>query len=411
MTRKFATYLLGFLLPATSVAQAVTVQLPAQGVLFPGVQATTGPAPYTGIGNIANLNSATAQFAVTGYVFEKGAGFQTGTPKTIQNIKWATGNRICAGCTSVITYTIESTATSGPPAKPSGTVLAAGGATITQTLLSVTSAGMNNTGNFTTGPVVHYGDLISFRAAFSSYDSGSVGMAGSSTLYDCNSSLQTSLSTDSGATWGVSCLNPPNIEIDFTDGSVGTILGIFPYNAFAGPTTDTFASGSNPNEIGLTLNFPFGVQVDQLCAGVGIASTSSTWTIRLTDNAGTPNVLASVSPDPHTTRATGTGFGQAMSCFPIAPVTLAANTDYRVGVLATGAGNVTITDILVSTAGALDASFNSGQGFAYTTRHGAAWAAPTATKRPYMGVMVSAFDIGNGPVAGGGGMMLLGVGH
>lgn len=400
MTRKFLISLLSALtwVFLSSPANAVMIQFPAQGILYPAVWNANGPPgwPSGGQGN-GVLNGATIKVAVVGTVFQKDAAFQGGTSKNIQSVSWSTPTLTCAGCTSVLQVSLQTVGTSGPPAIPSGTILASGNAKSTKSLSAVASNNWETSNNFTSSATVNYGDQIAVVWEFTSYDSGSTAVTAVNSLYDCGFNLQ--FNFFNGSVWANTCNMTPIIQLNFDDGTVGTLTGGQAFKVFQGPTADTFNSSSTPNEIGMAFTVPFSAQVDQLCAGVGVVGTTSSWTIELTDGAGTPNVLASVAVDPHTTRATGTGAGnvnQAMSCFPVAPVTLTRSTQYYLGVLATGAGNIATTYTTFNAASGMDTTMFCGQNCAYATRKGASWSATTTTRRLNAGVMISAMDDGTG---------------
>jgi hypothetical protein len=389
--------LLGVLL-AVQPAWAVMVQIPGQGIILP--QYIINSPTFEDItGGVPTAMSASGMKIVAfGRVYQKDLNFRQGAvTKSINHISFAAGGQVCAGCISTVQVDIEGVSTSsGPPGQPDGVILGGGSASATLALSRIT----NNTWftgmpNFTAPAVVNYGQLIAVVFSFSTYDSGifsqrNVGAASAAAVFGPN------YSTYNGITWASSSpQTPPNFQLDFSDGTVGTLNFSMPYNNSA--NNDVYNSSSNPNETGMQFELPFNAQIDQICASSNVANGSATGTLELTDGNTVPNVLASVALDGHQTGGTGGTWG--IGCVPITVQNILRNTPYYLGWKATSANNVSIPIISVGAASSWDAAMGGGRKFVYVTRHGAAWSAATTTARPYMAIVVSAIDDGTGPLA------------
>jgi hypothetical protein len=85
-------------------------------------------------------------------------------------------------------------------------------------------------------------------------------------------------------------------------------------------------------------------------------------------------------------------------------ISLTANTTYRLALTPDTANNVVLYYFDVDAANHMQA-LDGGTSFAITSRVDAgAWAAPTATRRPWMGIRISAVSDGVGGGGGGGGV-------
>lgn len=369
------------------------VQIASQGIILPQYVVYT-PTYEDAMGSnpSATMSATSNKIVAIGRVYQKDLSFRNGSAtKNLNHISFRTGGQTCTGACiagTTVQVDIEAVSTSaGPPIQPDGTIAGGGTALATKLLTSITNnVWYTAMPNLTTSAVVHYGDLIAVVFSFSAYNTGTfvidgVGAASGGANFGPN------WSTFNGTTWAATAVqNPPNITLEFDDLSVGTLDFSQPYSGAA--TADTYNSSSNPNETGMPFQLPFNAQVDQICAVTAVANASAAGVLELTDGAGTPNVLASVTLDGHQTL--GTGSAQGVGCVPIPVQSLTRNTQYYVGWKATTANNVQIPVLSFGAASSLDASMGAGQQFAYATRHGGAWSATTATQRPYMAIVVSA---------------------
>ena len=382
---------------AVTPARAVMVQLPSQGFMLPSYP-VNGPLIEDSSGQaIAVMSAAPQKIVVYGRVYQKDLAFRQGTArKNLSHISFASNNISCSSCTSVVQMDIEGVSTSaGPPAQPDGMILGGGGASATKSLSAIPGGSwITNFPNLGAPASVSYGQLIAVVFSFSSYNTGMFQLRGTSSTAPDNPGFGPDLATYNGTAWNVVNLTPPNIALEFSDGTVGSLAMAMPYLQSA--VNDIFNSASKPSEIGMPFQLPFNAQIDQLCAAVTVTGAGSTAVLELTDSAS--HVLASVSLDGHSNRSAGGS--QGLGCLPIPLQNIPRNTTYYVGLKATSAGNIVLPSMTVGAASSFDASWGAGQKFAYATRNGGAWSSITTTRRPFMAVIVSAVDDGTGPPAG-----------
>jgi hypothetical protein len=195
-----------------------------------------------------------------------------------------------------------------------------------------------------------------------------------------------------GTTWTVQDV-PPNVVLEFDDGSFGTLDEGFVFSAL---NSHIFNQGTAvSDEYALEFAFPFPCQVGGAWVLLAVAGTTTTFNLVL--YTGT-TATATVAVDPLQLRSTAprwlfVPFG--------AEVPIAANTTYRLAIQPTSANSVTAYSYDVAAAGHFQ-SHAGGTPFALATRLDlGAWAATTTTRRPFMGLRVSGFDDATG--GGGGG--------
>jgi hypothetical protein len=158
-------------------------------------------------------------------------------------------------------------------------------------------------------------------------------------------------------------------------------IGTLPASGIA---ITTFNSGSTPDERGLFFQLPFPATLTGAIVN-GLFTGGST--IKVYDSDGT-TVLTSLVVDPD--QAGSANAGPYRFLFP-ATVALAKTTNYRISVLPSSASNNTLTDFTVNTAAMMDA-FDGGQAFHLTTRTDAGAWTQTTTQRPFIYLLLSAFD-------------------
>jgi hypothetical protein len=165
------------------------------------------------------------------------------------------------------------------------------------------------------------------------------------------------------------------------DSGVYEPIGTLPASGIA---ITTFNSGSTPDERGLFFQLPFPATLTGAIVN-GLFTGGST--IKVYDSDGT-TVLTSLVVDPD--QAGSANAGPYRFLFP-ATVALAKTTNYRISVLPSSASNNTLTDFTVNTAAMMDA-FDGGQAFHLTTRTDAGAWTQTTTQRPFIYLLLSAFD-------------------
>jgi hypothetical protein len=183
----------------------------------------------------------------------------------------------------------------------------------------------------------------------------------------------------------------PVFAIEYSDGSYGTIPGMYPWTVLA---SVSFNSGSTPDERGLYFRLP----VPTRCRGVVvIGDLDSDATVRLYDADGSA-VLQSASHVAARRGSTAAGWHYFLwgGTQP-----LLANTFYRATLLP-GAGNIAQLEFEVNAAAQLG-QIAGGADMHLTTRTDAGAWTQTTNRRPFMMLLLDAFDDG---VGGGGGVTL-----
>jgi hypothetical protein len=139
----------------------------------------------------------------------------------------------------------------------------------------------------------------------------------------------------------------PNVVITFSDGTLGTIDGIYTLGTGA---SITWSSSGTPDERGMIFQVPFDCKVDALWAQLRTVDATSDCTLKLSSSpTSSRSTLASVALDAAQLGATSAD-GIAVARLA-SEVSLSANTDYCVSLLATGAGNVRFTGQTLGAAG------------------------------------------------------------
>jgi hypothetical protein len=146
------------------------------------------------------------------------------------------------------------------------------------------------------------------------------------------SSLATPLSvTNTTGSWAVAS-GSISALLTFSDGTKGFVDGQVAYGTVS---SVTYVAGDAQNERAIIFRVPFDTKVDALWTYFRFTDASSGGTLKLySDPLGTPTVLAS-----KTIEAEDVGNASANACYIhtlSTPVSLSANTDYAVGLLATG---------------------------------------------------------------------------
>lgn len=246
-------------------------------------------------------------------------------------------------------------------------------------------AGWNTTGTITRA--VTRGDLV---AVVITADSGTPSIAIGVAQYDNSGEfLEFPYNGFFTTAWAkssrCSCLS-----LQYDDNTYEPIDGyVYPYTAFNSPT---FGSGSTPDECGLKFQLPYTCKVDGGWMRSGITGDAD---VVLYDSNGT-DVLTSVSLDKDQDDTAGPHYFTFSS-----EVTLTAATYYRLTLKPTTATVVTLRDFEVAAAALFD-MFDLGQLAHYTERTDAGAWTDTTTKRPWMGVRVSAIQTdpgSSGPIA------------
>jgi hypothetical protein len=185
------------------------------------------------------------------------------------------------------------------------------------------------------------------------------------------------------------------VSLKYDDGTYGYIPSSAPFKKADNVIIN---SGSNPDEIALKFKMPYPLKVNGLWARLQLDSASADSQLILYDSDGS-TVLASAALD-----AT---FGPAMDPYfyyvPIPEITLMKDAYYRVAVKPTTTNNLRLIYQEVNDVNIWN-QVEQGGNFHWSQRVDAGAWTDTTTKRPTVGVVVSALDDG---VGGGGGGLLV----
>jgi hypothetical protein len=320
--------------------------LPRLPVGFPVGEANTSVSLTSG--------SASNKIAAIGPV--KAKQYFSGTKK-IQSIEYRTaGNTVGTGTVRLSVQGLGSAA----PTQPDGTIkgdLSTNNALITYAVPSANQ--WHAPGNLGDTVTVHWGDIISVVWEWSSAGSGST-----FTVAGINQgSALPSFSTFNGTIWAAGT-QPPDIVLNFDDGTFGTIGNGSIFNTFTTETSRT--SASNPVASANCINLPFDFSINGLAVNVQLANVStSTYTLAMRDATGAIVGSCSVSPSPAYNVATASSRWME---WEVPETDFSKNTDYFLELLATGAGGILGRTRDFNAAAHLDLYGAGGQNCCYATR-------------------------------------------
>ncbi len=350
-------------------------------LLFSAPLSFAAPTPLTASGHL---------FAFVGRVWTKDR-----SSKNIQSVGFRFGSVTKAGGSGLTVSLQHVSATAGPPFQPDGTVLQS--VAIANGNAGFAGGTWINTGNLGSVQAVNHGDML---AVVIGYDGG--GRLGADSVAIAPiTELGAGLYLESGpvlntSSWAIIAgATTNNVILGFDDGTFGTLSTGLPVSALSG---DTFNNASNPEVIGLEFQLPFACRCDGAWANVTAAAGAAFGLVLYDGNS----VLATASVTAQDQRVAATAFLHETT-FP--EQSLVANHTYRLGLVPTTANNVTLPNWSVNAANHLQA-VPGGTAFMYNTAHSGTWGSPTATKRPLMGLRLSAVDDGTGSGAGGGHYMI-----
>jgi len=168
----------------------------------------------------------------------------------------------------------------------------------------------------------------------------------------------------------------PNIILEFSDGSFGTLFGAFPCSALG---VLTFDSSDTPDEYALEFSFPAGEQLEGASWMMSHDTGSSDAELNL--YTGT-TVLATVALDASHKATAAATIDSAHAAAPFDGVqNLTGGATYRLGIKPTTTNDIRLYYFDVAAAGHLQAHIG-GTGWVLTSRTDAgSWAAPTTTRR------------------------------
>lgn len=199
------------------------------------------------------------------------------------------------------------------------------------------------------------------------------------------------------ASWSKQSQICNTVSVEYDDGTYAYAPGLWP--AVSATGTVAYGNTATPDAIGLKFRFPGPVKIGGCWIGM---DADGDFLVRLYTSSGVTTV-ATVDKDTRCAVGSMTGF-----LLFTAEQTLAANTDYVLAIEPSSATNDTLAYIDVAAAAELD-QLGGGQNFHYATAKDPATTADftaTTTRRPMIGLLVTALD--DGVQTGGGGLPILG---
>lgn len=363
-----------------------------QGIYLPPPPQLGSPAFTSSV-----IDATGEKFAWVGCVWTPNRG-----TKSIRNVEFLFGTVTKAGG-SGLTVSLQNISTAASVTQPDETqdqtiAIANGDA-------SFASNTWYLTGNFSADRSVTFGEEV---AVVVEYDgSGRLGADAVNFQNPTGNALNTlgarafpacSLKTASWALVGAT----PNIILKFSDGTYGTLMGSFPCSAFNVVAFKQDTAGSD--EYAIEIPISWDCKVDGLWAFAGATATTANWDFVLYDGTtamtgGTMSHNAMWTPN-------GGGEDRIIEHSFTQEIELAAGTTYRLAMKPTQTTSTCRMRYFdVNTAGHMGVH-PLGTSCVLTSRLDlGSWAAATTTRRPFMGLRVSALDDGAG---GGGGGPLIG---
>lgn len=253
------------------------------------------------------------------------------------------------------------------------------------------------TGSLNADRTVAFGELLAIVIEFDGggrLGADSVAIAGLATA-QTGPSHQSMTVLKSGS-WAVQQI-VPNVILEFSDGSFGTLFGAFPCSAVSSVALTT---ATTPDEVALEMTWPGPVQIDGVGMLIQTNSAAADGDVVLytgTTATRTKSLLAEHSMASAATRPIVVPFDTT--------VDLAANTTYRMALKPTTTTAISLYYFEVANANHFQAHVG-GPGWAYTARVDAgSWDSPTTTRRPFIWPYVSGIDDALTPGSPGGGLI------
>lgn len=187
-----------------------------------------------------------------------------------------------------------------------------------------------------------------------------------------------------------------NVVFEFDDGTFG---GLDNGMAASAVGSDAYNSGSGTNNIGMQFTAPMNCKVDGAWALLQAAANADFDFNLYSISGSTLTLLATSTLDANASRAAATVYFHE-TIFP--EQTLAAGAPYFLSIKPSTANNVTLYNYSTNSNGYLGV-MGGGASWQYNTASGATLGSATNTKRPFMGLRISALDDGAG---GGGGLLV-----
>lgn len=343
------------------------------------------------LNNSSAMTASTHKIAFSGQVFIPGRG-----SKSISRVQFRFGTITKAGGSGLTVSLQDVSTASGPPAQPDGTqdqtvAIANGDA-------SFASDTWYRTGAFSANRAVTHGDWLSVVVEYDG--SGRLG-ADSITLtvyisdnvmgFQGNARSDAIYSADVGSGWSTPTTLIPNLVLEFSDGTFGSLGSNAAVSAVG---TASFKSDTGTSdEYALRFQVPFDCKVDGVWFGGQVAANTSDFDMVLYDGSGALSG-GSVSVDANRIRAAA---ANNAFCYSLASeVSLTADTTYYLSVKPTQAtSTVTLNYFDVNANGHLVLAGGI-QNYLATRLDGGAWDESVTTRRPMIAVRISSISTGSG---------------
>jgi hypothetical protein len=352
------------------------------------------------------LDAANEACHFIGYVSLEGrTGSKTISAAGSGKIHWSTGTSITfANGATNLRIGIQDV-TTGVPARGDGTndVYAdlVGGTDTISTDAWMTTTMESGTKDITHGQLVCIALTMTARAGADSVLVRNASVAGQTATTVTQNMPQVTAVT-SGPTYTAQT-GAPLCLIEFDDGTYGFIDGglvLVPQGATPLWVGVSFDSDTTPDEYALVLQFPVPVTIDGVSVMLSPAASTSDFEIILySDAEGTPSVVETLSMDANQAVAANT----RRWVIPLTtPRALTANTKYAVAIRPTTTDNVSLAMMDVNVAAHWAAHALGEDAYLGTRTNQTGAFSSTTTRRPMIGVRISALDNG----VGGGGMVV-----
>lgn len=353
------------------------VQLTGSGLLFPEPPRVTTAIAFTN----ATIAATGDKIAMCGRVW---FNERTGT-KAIRRVGFRFSSLTKSGGSAMTVSLQDVDLSNGPVIRPDGvqdqTVA------IANADAGFASSVWYRTNAFSADRTVTFGDMLAVviefdgagRLGSDSIPIGSLLASTGATSYNNQGAVVTSI----GGTWAA-VTAVPNLVLEFTDGTFGTLEGSLPCSVV---NTHSIASNTaGADEYACPFQVPFNCKVDGLWANVGAGSTGD---FNMILYSGT-TALQTVAVDANALAVTTS----ARNVFvPIPETVITKNTTYYASVQPSTTNAVALASIDLNSASHLNV-WPGGSNATHTSRVDAgAWATATTTRRFMAGVRISSIEI------------------
>jgi len=350
------------------------------------------PTPFLVVGANGFVGMSAVTFDATGekagYVGQVQFPDRAAGTKNISRVQFAFAGVTKAGGSALTVSLQDISTTTGPPKQPDGT--ADQTVAIANADAGFVTDAWYRTGTFSAARAVSHGENL---AVVIEYDgAGRLGtdtvgiktvnyLAGGRTNYH-------SFVLGYVAAWAaVSNVGFSNLVLEFDDGTFGSLGPSEPVKTTTTVAYNTGTAGAD--EYGKRINFPFPFKIAGAYASGKTSANTTDVALKL--YAGTTEV-ASVTIDGNTLDTT---VNNPMVAYFATPYQCLANTDYYITMSPTSVNSVTLYYYTVDSNALLAVAPGGINGHMVKRLDGGAWTNDT-TSVPYMGVIISAVDDGNG---------------